>query len=263
MQRQEDNISDQENENLSSQAMNSMGEPESAAEEVNSETHKKEPAEELPAYAKERLGRQEKRHKRELREQQMQHMQLMQQMQSQQSGFANAGQPQSGSQDQDGGMDDQIQRAVHAALRAKDDQENQRKEAEKAAHVHKQYQNLQDHLDNTADKYDDFDEVVRGNDAPFTPAMRDASLLLDNAGEVLYKLGKDRNKLAEIAKLHPLDQAKEMVKLSVALMGANGKGGSAPRPIGQIKNTPVSPSQINDNTPASEIRARMKAGNFK
>jgi len=160
-------------------------------------------------------------------------------------------------------MDDQIQRAVAAAMRAKDEHESRAKEAEKAAHVHQQYQNLQDHLDATADKYDDFDDVVRGDKVPFTEAMRDASLLLDNPGDVLYKLGKNRPELERIAKLHPLDQAKEMVKLSVALMSGGGKSGSAPRPIGQIKNTPVAPSQVNDNTPASEIRARMKAGNFK
>lgn len=254
MQEQSDNVSNQEQDHLSNEAMDSLGMPEGEGDE-NSEP-KKDASEDLPAFAKERLGRQEKRHKRELREMRQQVQQLMQ---SQNSGYP--GQP--SQQAPQGESDDPIQRAVAAALRARDDQERQAKEAEKAAHVNKQYQNLQDHLDSTADKYDDFDEVVRGNDAPFTPAMRDAALLLDNPGDVLYKLGKNRNDLERIAKLHPLDQAKEMVKLSVALMGGNGKSGSAPRPIGQIKSNPVPSAHINDNTPAAEIRARMKSGNWK
>ena len=256
---QEDNISPEEHENLSAEVNESLGMPE--GEHSESMSPVKDTADELPAFAKERLGRQEKRHKRELRELRQQMQQLMQ---TQNACMANnnAYSPQPNPQG-NGEMDDQIQRAVAAALRAKEDQERQGKEAEKAAHVHKQYQNLQDHLDSAADKYDDFDEVVRGDNVPFTSAMRDAALLLDNPGDVLYKLGKNKPELERIAKLHPLDQAREMVKLSTALMSGSGKQGSAPRTIGQIKNSPVPSPGINDNTPAAEIRARMKSGNWK
>jgi hypothetical protein len=251
---QSNNISEQENDHLAGDAEQSMGEPE-VQSAVDAEP-RKDSSEDLPAFAKERLGRQEKRHKRELRElrQQMQHL-----MQSQQP----MGSPNTAPPEQMNTDGDQIQRAVQAALMAKDQQMQQQKEAEKAQHVYKQYQNLENHLDSVADKYDDFDEVVRGNDVPFTPAMRDTSLLLDNAGDVLYKLGKNPDELKRISQLHPLDQAKEMIKLSTALMQGNSKSGSQPKTIGQIKSNPVSSQQITENTSPADIRARMKAGNFK
>ena len=141
---------------------------------------------------------------------------MQQLMQSQQQmGSATNPQPATAPQPSMGADGDQIQRAVQAALMAKDQQQQQQQEAEKAQHVYKQYQNLENHLDSVADKYDDFDEVVRGNDVPFTPAMRDTALLLDNAGDVLYTLGKNPEELKRISQLHPLDQAKEMVKMSV------------------------------------------------
>lgn len=252
---QSENISQNENDVLAHESMDELGEPEGSAEEIE---HK--PEDDLPEYAKQRLGRQEKRHKREMREMRDQISQLAQQSQSQ-GQSANMSMPHT--MDENNGQND-IQKAVHMALSARDDQERQAKDAEKAKHVHKQYQNLQDQLDSTADKYDDFDKVVRGDDVPFTSSMRDAALLLDNPGEVLYKLAKDRTKLEQISKLHPLDQAKEMVKLSHALMSSGGKSGASPKsPIGQIKNSPVPSQAVNDNTSPAEIRARMKSGNWK
>jgi hypothetical protein len=238
--------------------MQSQGDQEQS--EDNSEGSKKDSQDELPAFAKERLGRQEKRHKKELRDLRQQMQMLMQSQQGGSQGYAPTQSPQDAGM---GGQDDQIQRAVQAALQAKDMQAKQMEEAEKAAHVHKQYQNLEEHLDSAADKYDDFDEVVRGNDVPFTPAMRDASLLLDNPGDVLYKLGKNRDELKRISRLHPLDQAKEMVKLSVALMNPVSRSSNAPKTMGQIKSTPVNPQYVNDQTPVGDIRARMKSGTWK
>lgn len=246
-------ISEPEHDNIAEEAMQGMGMSEG-------EEPKASPEEELPEFAKKRLGRQEKRHKRELREMQQQLQQLMQSQQ--QSGSPQMQQQMS--QPEMGGQEDAIHRAVAAALQAKDQQTQQMQDAEKAAHVHKQYRNLENHLDSAADKYEDFDEVVRGNDVPFTPAIRDAALLIDNPGDVLYKLGKNPDELKRISNLHPLDQAKEMVKLSIALMGNSGKNGSnPPKTIGQIKNTPVSSTQVNDNTSPAEIRQRMKSGNWK
>jgi hypothetical protein len=124
------------------------------------------------------------------------------------------------------------------------------------------------HLDKMSDKYDDFDEVVKGEDAPFTTHMATAAMLLPrtgagSAGEVLYKLGKNPEELKRIANLHPLDQASEMVKLSHALIsGGEQKGSSNPsRPLGNIKSNPVTNSRdVTDKTPVSELRRRMKTG---
>ncbi len=162
--------------------------------------------------------------------------------------------------------EERIQHAVRLALGMKDHEERQAKEAEKMAHVHKQYQRLNDEFDHASDKYDDFDEVVRGNDVPFTPHVRDALLLVENPAEVAYKLGKNRSELERISKLHPLDQAREVNKLSFSLMGNHGKPNSAQKtaPMGSIRHNPTSSSSaVTDKTPPSEIRRRMKAGTWK
>lgn len=161
-----------------------------------------------------------------------------------------------------------IQHAVRLALGAKDDQERQARDAERQAHVQKSYQRLNDEFDRTAEKYEDFDDVVRGQDAPFTPHVRDALLLVDNPGEVAYKLGKNEAELRRIGKLHPLDQAREVNKLSFALMGVNaGKPAQAPaksNPMGSVRANPaLASSAVTDKTPPSAIRARMKAGTWK
>lgn len=170
-----------------------------------------------------------------------------------------------------GDMADHIHRAVNQVLARKEEQERRVKQAESEANIQKHYQGLRDHLDNVADKYDDFEEIVRGNDAPFTSHMRDSALLLPqtgpgSAGEVLYKLGKNRSELERISKLHPIEQARELNRLSHAL--ANGSASSqstnAIRPMGNIKSNPANNSHaITDKTSPAEIRARMKAGKFK
>jgi hypothetical protein len=253
MDEQSENISDQENQNIAGEGMESLGAPQQSSEEGTK-------GEELPQYAKERLGRQQKRHDREMRDMRQQMQMMQSQLQSPSQMDNNSQQMSQPEQSGGGGVDDQIQKAVSYALNLQKMEKQKADEAEKAAHVHKQYQNLQDHLDKASDKYDDFDEVVRGNDTPFTPAMRDAALLIDNPGDVLYKLGKNRDELARISKLHPIDQAREINKLSFALMGGNDKGVSQPRTIGQVKSNPVPTRDVTDNTSVGELRRRMKAG---
>lgn len=162
--------------------------------------------------------------------------------------------------------EEKIQHAVRMALGMKDHEQRQAEEAQRHAHVHKQYQRLNDEFDRASDKYEDFDDVVRGDDMPFTHHVRDALLLVENPAEVAYRLGKNRSELERISKLHPLDQAREVNKLSFSLMGGNnGKTSSSkPAPIGAIRSTSNHSSRsITDKTPPSEIRARMKAGTWK
>jgi len=125
---------------------------------------------------------------------------------------------------------------------------------------------MHDEFDKASEKYDDFDEVVRAEDVPFTPHVRDALLLVENPAEVAYKLGKNKSELERISKLHPLDQAREVNKLSFSLMGGNnGKPSTTkPNPMGTVRANPAnSTGAITDKTPASVIRARMKAGTWK
>ncbi len=176
------------------------------------------------------------------------------------------GQPQG--QPQGGDMATHIQSAVNQVLAHKDMEERRVKEMEHRAHIEKQYQDLHKHLDGAADKYDDFDDVVRG-DTPYTTHMRDAALLLPRSGagsaaETLYKLGKNPEELDRIRSLPPIDQARELHALSHALVrGAENKSSPESRPMGGIKSNPVVNYAITDKTPPSEIRARMRAGKFK
>jgi hypothetical protein len=151
-------------------------------------------------------------------------------------------------------------------LDAKDAESRRQKEAESVAHYQKQLDRLNGEFDKASDKYDDFDDVVRGNDVPFTPAIRDALLFVDNPSDVAYKLGKNRQELSRISQLHPLDQAREVNKLSFALMGGNtgnGKNGSNNRanPLNPSKPNPTSNGTAS-YSPGS-IRARIKAGTWK
>ena len=172
---------------------------------------------------------------------------------------------------QGGGIaDETIQKAVRFALGQKEAEERKAHDAEQAAHVHRSYQDFHKHLDGMGDKYDDFHDVVFG-DMPYTAAMRDYALTLPragagSAGEVLYKLGKNRDELHRISKLHPLDQASELAKLSHALIkgGESSSGSQSSRPLGQIKNNPVTNSHaVNEKTPIRSIRERMKSGTWK
>jgi hypothetical protein len=222
-----------------------------------------------PYGVKKRLGMQAKKHQREMRQMQ-EHIAQMQaalmgdnaQISTNQPTYTSPGQPNPPGMSEE----EKIQHAVRLALGAKEQQERQAKEAERQAHVQKQYSRLNDEFDRASDKYDDFDDVVRGEDVPFTPHVRDALLLIDNPADVAYRLGKNRSELERISKLHPLDQAREVNKLSFSLMGGNNNKLSSNQkvnPMGSIKVNPTSSGAITDKTPASVIRARMKAGTWK
>ncbi len=243
------------------------------AEEQGSSTDEQGIADQDEPYSiKKRLGMQAKKHAREMRQMQ-EHMMRMQaqiggdsanpqQSSYNSNSYSSPGQPNSPSMSEE----EKIQHAVRFALGAKDHEERQAKDAERAAHVHKQYQRLNDEFDRASDKYDDFDDVVRGDDIPFTPHVRDALLLVENPAEVAYKLGKSRSELERISKLHPLDQAREVNKLSFSLMGNHGKptANQKSTPMGSIRQNPAhSSTAVTDKTPPSVIRARMKAGTWK
>lgn len=257
-------LSNQENESLGGEVMESLGEPAEAGENVENESHGSIGSENVndPLYVQKRLKQQKRAHEREIREL---HARIGE-MQSRTNQMPEQNQNPYGNQ-QTGDVSEQIQKAVSYALQHKEMEERKAKEAEQAAHINKQYQELHKHLDKTADKYDDFDDVVRGDHAPFTPHMRDAALFLPktgagSAGEVLYKLGKNPEELSRISKLHPLDQASELVKLSHALNSGGAKSSTeTSKPLGQVKNSPVNNSHaVTEKTPVSELRQRMKTG---
>ncbi len=225
-----------------------------------------------PLSVKKRLGMQAKKHTREMRALRDEMSQMRSRMGGdsanpntsnyQQEAYHSAGQPDVASMSEQ----DKIQYAVRQALGMREHEQKQAEEGQRAAHVHKQYARLNDEFDRASDKYEDFDDVVRGDDVPFTPHVRDALLLVENPAEVAYKLGKSRTELERISKLHPLDQAREVNKLSFSLMGGrDGKPSTSSRttPLGNVKANPGNSQAITGKTPVSSIRSRMKAGDWK
>jgi hypothetical protein len=171
---------------------------------------------------------------------------------------------------QPGSVEEQIHKAVSYALNHKEMEERKAKEAQAMAHVYRKYQDFDRHLNEMSDKYDDFDEVVRHPDTPFTEAMRNYAARTmsksgpGSAGEVLYKLAKNPDELRRISSLHPDDQAEELHKLSIALSSGGSTKASQPRPLGQIKSNPVTNSHVvTEKTPVGSIRQRMKSGQWK
>jgi len=219
-----------------------------------------------PLYVQKRLKQQRRAHDREIRELQSRIENMQSQLQPNQQQQQQS--PYDGMGNQQPPVEDAIHKAVGYALQQRDMEERRARDAQAQQHIAKQYQELNRHLDQTADKYDDFDDVVRG-DSPFTAHMRDAALMLPkkgsgSAGEVLYKLGKNPEELERIAKLHPVDQAKELVALSHALISGGENKQNQSQPLGQIKSNPVINSMgITEKTPVSDIRERMKKGTFK
>jgi uncharacterized protein YukE len=217
-----------------------------------------------PLYVQKRLKQQKRAHEREIRElhSRMNEMHAMIQGQNQSQSSNQYAAP--------SGVDEQIHKAVGFALEHRDRQEQQAKHQQNMQYLAEKYKNLDKHLDSGSDKYDDFDDVVRGNSVPYTETMRDMALTLPakgpgSAAEVLYRLGKNPDEFARVKKLHPLDQAAEMVRLSHALLaGEPNKAPAQSRDIGQIKSNPVrNNGGITEKTSISDIRQRMKSGLFK
>lgn len=266
---EDQNLSAQQQDNIEAGVMASLGEPSAAMDQENDTVDASEGGENATdsLSIQKRLKRQKRVHEREIRDLHARIGELQSRLPDNQNTSMNR----ANDFDESQGIDEQIHKAVSYALKQKEMQERAAKDAESREHVNRKYQELVNHLDGMNDKYDDFHETVQSDHQPFTGNMRDTALFLPHtgpgsAGEVLYKLGKNPSELKRIAALHPLDQAREMVKLSNALIsgGASDSKSSQSRPIGNIKSNPVTNSKgINENTTPSEIRARMKAGKFK
>ncbi len=225
-----------------------------------------------PLSVKKRLGMQAKKHKQEIRKLHDRISQMQSMMGSERPNphassyqpdpYPSPGQPSPVASSEE----DRIRQAVNMALGAQEEQKRQAFEAEQAAQVQRHYKRLNDEFDSAMDKYEDFDDAVRNDELPFTANVRDALLMIENAPDVAYRLAKNKSDLERISKLPPIDLIREINKLSFALrLGKEDNKGSQgrPSPLGNARPNPVGSQAITDKTPASVIRARMKAGEWK
>lgn len=257
---QSQEMSAEEKNTLGDDVNQSLGLSEETVEEIQS----KPEGGDLPEFAKKKLGMQEKRHKKELRR-------MQQQISEMESRFGGS-MPEQGNSSAVGYSEeprnnDQIYAAVSKALQMQKEQEHQAKQQEHMQNVQKQYRALEDHLDNESDKYDDFYDVVKSDDAPYTGVMRDMSVILHgipgiNAAETLYHLGKDKQKLHELSKKSPVEQSREVLKLAIALMNGGNKSSSSSqsKQLGSIKNNPINTTHLNENTSIGDLRKRLREG---
>jgi len=79
------------------------------------------------------------------------------------------------------------------------DMQRQQQEAQANAEAQKLIESLQTKIEAAASKYEDFEEVTK--EVPYTqfPGLLAASNSVDNAGDVLYHLGKNPSKMRELA----------------------------------------------------------------
>lgn len=258
---------------LADSVMNSIGVEESNPDEGQEENDHRDGSHSKESLSvQKRLKSQKRSHDREVRELNSRIIELESRMT--QPNYSSNDQHQNSYQSPEGGsVEDHIHKAVSYALQHKEMEERKAHEAKhkanQEAHINHHRQELNKHLDSMNDKYDDFHEVVFG-DTPFTQAMSDYALTLPrkgagSAGEVLYKLGKNRQEFDRIANLPPIEQANEMVALSHALVsGGDHKTTQTSKPLGQIKSNPVTNSHlVTEKTPVSNIRQRMKSGSWK
>lgn len=231
------------------------------ADESIEEAAEKPEKNDLPEFAKKKLGMQEKRHRKELRKMQEKLDEALYRVNS----YNQNNHVENERHESSSPQDDAIYAAVSRAMQMQKEQEEKAKQEEHRQNIYKQYRALDDHLENESDKYDDFYDVVKSDDAPYTGVMRDMSVILHgipgiNAAETLYHLGKDKSKLAELSRKSPVEQSREVLKLAIALMNDGKKGGqsSQSRPLGSIKNSPINTTHINENTSVGDLRKRLR-----
>lgn len=264
---QSQEMSGEEKSVLGDEVNESLGLSDESSEQQ--ESNESNESNELPEYAKKKLGMQEKRHKKELRRLQQQ----LDEVHSRIGSFQNQNpqaQQNNGYSPDNNQNNDPVYAAVARALQLQKEEEQKAKQAEQMQHLNKQYRALDDHLDNESDKYEDFHEVVKSDDAPYTGVMRDMSVILHgipgiNAAETLYHLGKDRSKLHELSKKTPVEQSREVLKLAIALMNGGNKSSSSgsSKTLGSIKNSPINTTHLNENTSIGDLRKRLREGGKK
>jgi hypothetical protein len=264
------------NQGLDEEVMDSMGDPAQVEDENSSDSDNGNKTTD-PLYVQKRLKREKRAHERELRELHAKVAEL--QSRVYQNPATSVPQETSnpyGENPYFGSDDDRIRAAVSATLRHKEMEEakarQQAEQMQQAANLQRKYQELSKHLDDYADKYDDFEDKVLNKDVPITPHIVHAAAHLPKSGsgsaaETLYHLAKNPGELARISQLPSSDQISEVNALSHAL--ARGKSTdtnalNSPKVLDQVKSMPVNTSRkVTASTPISELRARMRAGTFK
>ena len=122
------------------------------------------------------------------------------------------------------------------------------------------HQEFQDNLNKTADKYDDFEDVVYANNNPINQTIAQTAQYLPNAGDVLYALSKNKQELTRINRLSPMEQIKAVASFAINLASGNvPKVSQAPKPVsGQMRSSPTTRSLGSEGMSIKELKTHLK-----
>lgn len=120
-------------------------------------------------------------------------------------------------------------RVIRAELAAEREAEQQRKaEAEQG----RKAETWQERQEAAAEKYPDFEEVIRESDAPITSQMGQAIIESDLGADIAYYLAQNPKEAKRIAQLPPIRQIAEIGKLEIKVGSPAQKTPTqAPEPI--------------------------------
>lgn len=113
-------------------------------------------------------------------------------------------------------------------------------------------------LSEGADKFEDFDDVVRDPSLPMTPVMVEAVLDISDPDTLLYSLAKEkRERLSEIARMLPAQQIREM-----GVLVAEYKQKTKPKLVTKAPSPPSTQPKSNAGSTAQPKPEEMSATEY-
>lgn len=222
----------------------------------------------IPPWVKQRLGRDKKQHEKQIRQlkQEMQEreqwmMQQMQQSPTQSSSGYDGGTPLDPNAAPQGvDLRQEVRTVLNEVESQKRQKEQENQQQQNNQYMQQKINEFEDKLIDASVKYKDFDDVFNNSEVNVSPQMMEASMYLDNGADVLYYLGKNPKEASRISRLHPFDQAREMVGMGTKL-GNRPAPSQAPAPISPLNkgsNPPPSGTSMNYAHVKDRVRQRTR-----
>lgn len=213
------------------------------SEEQNAAENETENEGELKPWMKERIARANRKAERLRQEADMYKMQL--QSYGYQTQFQQQQPAQSQNQQPQGIDPSQLNEETVMSLMEKAEMKRrQQLEFQAKQQAHEAFQRK---LSEGADKFEDFDDVVRDPSLPMTPVMVEAVLDISDPDTLLYSLAKEkRQRLSEIARLSPAQQIREM-----GVLVAEHKANTKPK---LVSKAPAPPSTQPKSSAGSAVQ---------
>jgi len=138
-----------------------------------------------------------------------------------------------------------VARAKHELRQEQAQTERKSNEDKAQAELRELVTSFEGHLDDIADEFEDFDEVIQhasSQDVRITDEMAQAMMEAGESGaRIMYQLGKDPDEALRISKLSPLGQARAIGRLEAKLSQPASKPAKrqskAPPPVAPIKGS--------------------------